>query len=218
LFRINQRTFPADKYRKILDDEQADPQADFNSDMMDIIPTANAEMSSKMHRIQTSQLEMETMPMVLQAGGNPAPILKNFFDAIGSELIDQIFPEDGNMSPEDKKMQEQMLKAQEQANKIAELQLQILTREQDRLDLDTREKVKKIQAEIEKIGVDMLETLANTMLKGEQAETESLKNGITLYVEHLRTSAKAVGALGDTNARPLALPQLPQANNNQRAL
>jgi chaperonin GroES len=218
LYRINQRTFPADKYRKILDDEAADPQADFNSDMMDIIPTANAEMSSKMHRIQTATLEMEQIPLVLQAGGSPAPIVKNFFDAIGSELIDQIFPEEGSMSPEDKKMQEQMLKAQEQANKIAELQLQILSREQDRLDLETREKVKKIQAEIEKIGVDMLETLANTLKLGEEAETESMKNGVTLYVEQLRTQAKAIGAIGDTNARTLALPQLPAAPNQQRAI
>lgn len=225
LYRINQRTFPAEKYAKILDEEGADPQADFNTDMMDIIPTANAEMSSKMHRIQTAQLEMEQIPIVLQAGGSPAPILKNFFDAIGSELIDQIFPEDGAMSPEDKKMQEQMLKAQEQANKIAELQLQILTREQDRLDLETREKVKKIQAEIEKISVDMMETLASTFLKGEQAETESLKNGVTLYVEHLRSQAeqlrsqaKAVGSLGDTHARTLALPQLPQASPHQGTL
>lgn len=216
LFRINQRTFPADKYRKILDEEGADPQTDFNLDMMDIIPTANAEMSSKMHRIQTATLEMEQIPLVLQAGGNPAPILKNFFDAIGSELIDQIFPEEGSMSPEDKAMQQQMLKAQEQANQIAQMQLQILSREQDRLDLETREKVKKIAAEIEQIGVDMLETLANTLKTGEEAETEAQKNNVTIYVEHLRTAAKAVGALGDTSVRPLALPQLPQTQNNQR--
>jgi chaperonin GroES len=213
LFRINQRTFPKAKYQKILDDEQADPQADFNYDGLDIIPTANAEMSSKMHRIQTAQLEIEQIPNVAQAGGNVAYILKNFFDAIGSD-VDQIFPEEGSMSPEDKAMQQQMLKAQEQANKIAELQLQILTREQDRLDLETREKVKKVQKEIEQISVEMMETLAKTIKTGEEAETESLKNGITLYVEHLRTHAKTIGSLGDTNARPLALPQLPQAANN----
>jgi chaperonin GroES len=217
LYRINQRTFPKRKYQKILDDESADPQIDFNYDGLDIIPTANAEMSSKMHRIQTAQLEMETMPLVLQAGGNPAPILKNFYDAIGSELVDEIFPEEGSMSPEDKAMQQQMLKAQEQANKIAEMQLQILSREQDRLDLETREKVKKMEREIEQIAAEIMETMAKTIKLGEEAETESLKNGITLYVEHLRTQAKAVGALGDVNARPIALPQLPQTTNNQRA-
>lgn len=218
LFRINQRTFPADKYRKILDEQEADPQADFNFDTLDIVPTANAEMSSKMHRIQTATLEMEQIPLVLQAGGNPAPILRNFFDAIGSELIDEVFPEEGSMSPEDKAMQQQMLKAQEQANKIAEMQLQILSREQDRLDLETTNKVKKIQAEVEKLGVDMLETLANTMKLGEEAETESLKNAVTIYTAQLQSVTKALGALGDTNVRPLALPQLSQTTNNQRAL
>jgi chaperonin GroES len=217
LYRINQRTFPKRKYQKILDDESVDPQVDFNYDGLDIIPTANAEMSSKMHRIQTAQLEMETMPLVLQAGGNPAPILKNFYDAIGSELVEEIFPEEGSMSPEDKAMQQQMLKAQEQANKIAEMQLQILSREQDRLDLETREKVKKMEREIEQIAAEIMETMAKTIKLGEEAETESLKNGITLYVEHLRTAAKSVGSLGDISARPLAIPQLPQTSNNQRA-
>jgi len=92
-----------------------------------------------------------------------------------------------------------------------------LTREQDRLDLETREKVKKVQKEIEEIAVDMMETLAETIKIGEEAETESLKNGITLYVEHLRTHAKTIGSLGDTNARSLTIPQLPSPANNQRA-
>lgn len=219
LFRINQRTFPADKYRKILDEEQADPQTDFNFDTMDIIPTANAEMSSKMHRIQTAQLEMETLPLVLQSGGNPAPILKNFFDAIGSELVDEIWPTDGSsMSPEDQAMQKQMLKAQEDANRLAEMQLNLLTREQDRLDYETSEKVRKMKAEVEKLGYDMLETLSSAMLKGEQAESESMKNAVTLYTAQLQSFTKAIGALGDTNARPLALPAIPQAVNNQRAI
>lgn len=217
LYRINQRTFPKKKYQKILDDKEADPQVDFNYDGLDIIPTANAEMSSKMHRIQTATLEMEQIPLVLQAGGNPAPILKNFFDAIGSELIDQVFPEDGSMSPEDKKMQEAMLQQQQKANQLMEMQLNILGREQDRLDLETREKVKKLQKEIEEITVDMMKTLAETIKIGEEAETESKKNDVSIHIENIRAAAKAIGALGDTNARPLALPQLPQAANNQRA-
>jgi hypothetical protein len=215
LFRINQRTFPAEKYRKILDEPEADPQNDFNFDTLDIIPTANAEMSSKMHRIQTAQLEMETLPLVLQSGGNPAPILKNFFDAIGSELVDEIWPTDGSsMSPEDQAMQKQMLKAQEDANRIAEMQLQLLTREQDRLDYETSEKVRKMKAEVEKLGYDMLETLSSAMLKGEQAESESMKNAVTIYTAQLQTFTKAIGALGETNARPLALPAIPQAQRN----
>ncbi len=221
IYRINQRTFPKRKYQKILDDEQADPQADFNYDGMDIIPTANAEMSSKMHRIQTAQLEMEQIPLVLQAGGSPAPILKNYFEAIGSTLIDEIFPEEGTMSAEDKAMKDQMLKAQEQANQIAQMQLQILSREQDRLDMKTVEDIKKIQAETEKLGVDMLKTMAEAWEIGEKAETESTKNTISLYTAQLQHLTKTIGSLGEVNARQISLPQapaIPARNNNPIAI
>lgn len=164
LFRINQRTFPKQKYQRILDDPQADPQIDFNFEGFDIIPTANAEMSSKMHRIQTSQLEMETLPLVLQAGGNPVPILKGFYDAIGSDKVEQIFPPDGQMSEEDKKIQEQMLAEQKRAADAAQLQAQILEREQNRLDA-------KLKPEIDKLLSEVIENQANAQKLGAEAGT-----------------------------------------------
>ena len=211
LYRINQKTFPADKYREILDDPEADPQADFNASRLDIVPTANAEMSSKMHRIQTATLELEQIPLILQMGGNPVPVVKAFFDSIGSTLIDQIFPEEGSMSPADQQARDQMLQAQEQANKIAELQLQILTREQDRLDAKNVAEIERIRAEVKKLGVDMIETLANAAKLGEQAETESLKNAVNIYTAQLESAVSAIGALGDVNARELKVPQLQTA-------
>lgn len=208
LFRINSRTFPADKYQEILDDPEADPMVDFNMAGLNIVPTANAEMSSKTHRIQTATLELEQMPLILQMGGNPVPIVKNFFDAIGSDLIDDIFPEEGSMTPADQKARDQMLQAQEQANKIAELQLQILTREQDRLDAKNVAEIERIKAEVKKLGVDMIETLANAAKLGEQAETESQKNAVTIYTAQLKSIEGALSALGDVNARELKVPQL----------
>lgn len=209
LFKINQRTFPKAKYQMILDDENADPQVDFNYDAMDIIPTANAEMSSKMHRIQTATLEMEQVPLILQMGGNPVPIVTNFFDAIGSTLIDQIFPDEGSMSPKDKQARDQMLQAQEQANKIAELQLQILTREQDRLDIKTAAEIDRIKAEIKKIGIDMIETLANAAKLGEEAETESTKNAMSQYTSQIEAITSAISALGAMNALKTSQLQSP---------
>jgi hypothetical protein len=161
LYRINQRTFPKDKYREILDDANADPIVDFNAGSLDIIPTANAEMSSKMHRIQTSQLEMDQLPMVLQSGGNPVPIIKGFFEAIGSDKVDQVFPEDGKMSDADKKMRDEMLAAQKQQSEAAALQAQILAREQDRLDKETSFKEVKLRPEIEKIVAEAMEKQAS---------------------------------------------------------
>ncbi|MES2367691.1 MAG: hypothetical protein V4563_17575 [Pseudomonadota bacterium] len=208
LFRINQRTFPQSRYQTILDDPEADPMIDFNFDTLDIVPTANAEMSSKMHRIQTATLEMEQIPLILQMGGNPVPIVKAYFEAIGSENVDQVFPEEGSMSPEDKKMQEQMLKAQERANKLAELQLSILTREQDRLDAKTREEIQEIKAKVKKLGADLVETLANAAKLSEEAETESTVNRTSTYSAAIESIVGSLSALGEMNAR------LPQSSLN----
>jgi chaperonin GroES len=175
LFRINQRTFPKYKYTMILADDAADPMSDFNTEMLDVVPTANAEMSSKMHRIQTAQLELEQLPNVIQTGGNGAYILKNYFEAIGSD-IDQIYPEEGSMSPEDQKMQQQLLQAQEQQNAIMKQQADILEREQARLDTETQMKVKGMEGDQMKLLAEVREIDAKTQKITEEAQTESMKN------------------------------------------
>ena len=161
LYRINKRTFPKDKYQEILGDQNADPMADFNMFNLNIKPTANAEMSSKMHRIQTSQLELEQLPVILQAGGNPAPILRNYFDAIGSTVIDQVFPDENNMTEQDRQIKNNMLQAQQQAAQAAQMQAELLKREQDRLDAETKAKLEKTPHEIGKIDADIQKTLAD---------------------------------------------------------
>jgi|TARA_R110000824_G_C15217714_1_gene677276 chaperonin GroES len=188
LFRINQRTLDDKKYRRVLDDDQASVEADFNSMDMDLSPTANAEMSTKMQRIQTAQIELQQFPLVLQAGGNPLPILENYFEAIGSTITNQIFPAEGEMSDADKAQLEQMNQAQQQQQQIQQQQLQlqqmqvdILAREQDRMDQDSAAKRSKTAAETKKLGAQLVETLMNASKLGEEAETESLANAITKY-------------------------------------
>lgn len=185
LFRINQRTFSEQKYQQILDDEQANAKQDFNSEGIDIVPTANAEMSSKMHRIQVAELELQQFPLVLQTGGNPVPIVKSYFESIGSTLITQIFPEEGSMSPAEQQQLQKMQQAQELQNQIQQQQLEILTREQDRLDADTQKKIEKMDEEIDNIAASTIERFASAAEKAEKAETEALKNQITTYSQQL---------------------------------
>jgi hypothetical protein len=173
-------------------------------------------MSSKMQRIQVAELQMSQLPLIAQIGGNPVPVITNYFDAIGSELIDQIFPDDDSMSPKDKEMRDQMMKAQEQANQIAELQLQILSREQDRLDIKTASEIDRIKAEIKKIGIEMIEVLARAAKLGEEAETESMKNAISQYTSQIGAITSAIDALGAMNA--LRISQLPPGASNGGAV
>lgn len=176
LFKLNKSFSDTEEYRKLLDDPQADPEADYTAEGLDIIPTANSEMSSKMQRIQLAEVQMSMFDRVLQAQGNPIPLVKFFFDAIGSEINDQIFPEEGQMSKEDrqaldalKAQTEQQNKLLEQQNQIAELQAQLFKREVDRKDFEAQTKAKKTDSDILSDEVERENTEADTDKK--DAET-----------------------------------------------
>lgn len=208
LFRLNQRTFDPELYQMILDDPQADAQSDFNNESLDIVPTASAEMSSKFQRVQMAVVELEQIPNVIQSGSNPMPIVKNFFEQIGTTYIDAIFPE----QPTDQQAEEmaRFANAQEQANQIQlaqlefqKLQTEVLMREQDRLDADTQRKIEETIAKIKETG-------ANTLLKLEQAESEEVKNQISIYTTEMTTITDMLTSIGEVNARRDDLrPQVP---------
>jgi chaperonin GroES len=202
LFRINGRTFDDLKYQTILDDPTANAQADFNAEGIDIIPTANAEMSSKMQRIQVAGLEMDVFDRVLQTGGNPVPIIKNYFESIGSTIMDQIYPDEGSMSPAELEQMKKMQEGQDLQNQIQQQQLQILQREQDRLDADTQAKIEKVGTEIEKLQADVIKTLADAAKSGEEAETESLNNQISIYTQQMRMRTDELQSIGRTVNKP----------------
>lgn len=204
LFRLNRLTLRDMKYQTVLDAPEASVEQDFGDDSMDIVPTANAEMSSKMHRIQTSQLELEMFPLILQAGGNPIPVVRNRLEAIGSTIIDQIFPEEGTMSPQEKQQLQQLQEAQEMSNKIQQQQLEILSREQDRLDADTKAKIEKVGKEIQKMQTEMVENITAAMLNAEKAETEQVENQINLYTSDLKGQLDILTAIGAENDRNIA--------------
>lgn len=207
LFRINQRFFDPELYKQILGDENADSKADFNSDMFNVVPTANAEMSSKLQRLQTSEVELLQFDRVLQSNGNPMPILRNYFEAIGGTKVEEIWPDASAMSPSDQAARDQMLSAQKEANEMQQAQLQLqerqtalLEREQDRLDSKNQADIAKIIQDIENGKADLIKTLAEASKTGEEAETESLKNAITTYTAIQQSLQNALNTTGTLNA------------------
>ena len=201
LFNLNKRTFDPELYQNILDDPQADADADFNNESLDIVPTASPEMSSKMQRIQLSTVEVAQIPNVVAAGGNPLPIIRNFFERIGSDNINDIFPE----QPTDAQAQEiaQFREAQEMQNQLqqqqlalSQLQTEILMREQDRLDAKTK-------VDIEKAIADITQMQAENVLTLEKAETEEVKNQISVYTTQVQTALDTLTAIGASNAREM---------------
>lgn len=207
LFRLNQRFFDPELYQMIMDDPNANAFQDFNSDELDLVPTANAEMSSKMQRIQLASVELEQFDRVVQVGGNAKAILRNYFDNIGTQNIDQIFPDPGTMTPEEEQQIQQLQQAQKLGNDLAQaqlelqqLQIELFTREQDRLDARARSDIEKQNAEIQKTLKQLEEAEADIILTLEKAETEEIKNGISTYTESLRVMRESLQTIEAINA------------------
>lgn len=201
LFELNKRTFEPELYKTLLDEPDANALMDFNNESLDIVPTASPEMSSKLQRIQLASVEVEQIPNVINAGGNPLPIIRNFFERIGSDNIDEIFPE----QPTDKQAEEiaRFREAQEMANQLqqqqlqlAELQTNILEQEQERLNADTQRKIQETIGKLENMRAD-------SILKLEQAESEDVKNQINKYTAQVKSTIDMLTAIGADNARTI---------------
>lgn len=182
LFGLNRKYLDNNEYRKIVGDDEASYEDDFAEDNLSVVSTANPEFSSKTQRMMLADAELAQVPLVMQAGGNPIPIIKNYFKAIGSQNIQEYFPNEAEMSPNDRAQLQQMRAAQEQANElkkqelelkakeihITELQTALLSRAEDRKDAEfalehgkTTKEIEKTAKETELVQAQTVKTLAD---------------------------------------------------------
>lgn len=198
LFRLNQRYIEAEDYQMVLDEEEADYQADFDSKQMDMATVANPEMSSQMQKAQMAEAQLAVFDRVLQSGGNPIPIVKEYFELIGSDLVDRVFPEEGAMTEDEKKQMAAMTQAQESANKMQEVQIQLLNQQVQNEGIEAQSLAIKRKAEIIGIRAKVDETIANTILLAEKAESEHAKNQIDIYTTKLQSVSDMLAASADS--------------------
>ncbi len=197
LFYLNSEYLDNEEYRKVVGDDEASYEDDFATDGLSIICGANPEMSSRSQRMMVADAEISQLPAMMQAGGNGYALLKNWYKAIGSQNVNEYFPNEAEMSPTDKANMQQMRQAQDQANalqeqqnKIQELQVALLGRAEDRKDFEAQVSKLKSLAETEKTDAQTKLTQAQELLALEQAETEQLKNKISIYTAHSDITAR----------------------------
>ena len=202
LFALNRDHLDDSEYQEIVGDEEAVFSEDFNTDGLSIACGANPEMSSRMQRMMLSEAEMSQVPMVIQAGGNPIPIIKNFYRRLGSDNLDEIFPNEAEMSPEDKAQMQAMQQQQQVANQMAEQQLQmvqlqteLLQRAEDRKDQEFQFSSRETLAKIDKLLEEVSKVKSETILNLEKAESEEVKNAINTYTARSNELTKAEEAL-----------------------
>jgi hypothetical protein len=164
LYKLNSEFLDEEEYKNITDDEDASAN-DFNLDNMDIVPVANPEISSKIQRLQLAQAELSQLGSVQAAGGNIEPVVKNFFEALGTQNIDEIFPE---ISEEEQQQQAQVQQAEiEEQEALQEVAIDLQERKQANEDAKTL--------------ADVEESQAKTIKLLEEAETEETKNLSNMY-------------------------------------
>lgn len=191
LFTLNQKFTDPLIYQSITGSNKF--AEDYNQDI-EIAPTANAQFSNQMQKIQLAQAQMDYKDHVQQIGGNVIPIIKGYYEAIGTTNMDQIFPD--KMSDEDKKMNEKMQQQQAAQTEAMNFQNELLKAQVDQgnqnLEIKGREadaKIEEIRAESARKDMMILEEMqkvrAETLLKYEEAQTEDVKNNHKMQMDQL---------------------------------
>jgi chaperonin GroES len=119
--RLNFQNVTREKYVAFFDDPSVDPQADYNSSDMDILPVSDPQSVTKMQKLAKAQLVLESAkenPLV-----NQAEALRRFYEAADVEDIDKLIVPPPEPDPAEVAFMEAVkdLGLQEQMAKITEL-------------------------------------------------------------------------------------------------
>lgn len=183
LAELNAKFMDPREYQKILDDPEANFEADFNLEDLDIKAASNPELSSKIQRIQLSEAQMAVLPAVTEAGGNTQPIVKDFYKNIGSDIVEEIFP---TLTEEQIAEQEaQQQQAQEDAKRLEEINIDHQERVIATEELRAETQANKAVSDIEKNDATIIKTL-------EEAETEHTENQNSKYTRDLELERAAL--------------------------
>lgn len=103
----------AKDYMEVLDDEEANFEADFNSSDMDIRPVSDPSSVTRMQKMAKGQFVMGTMEQLAAVGGDAREALRRVYEAADIEDIDKLLPEPQPQQPDP--MAEAAMQAEMQA-------------------------------------------------------------------------------------------------------
>lgn len=110
----------AKDYLEVLDDPEADFEADFNSADMDIRPVSDPSSVTRMQKMAKGQFVMSTMKQLAAVGGEPREALRRVYEAADIEDIDKLLPPPKPQQPDpmaQAAMQAEMKRAMASADK-----------------------------------------------------------------------------------------------------
>ncbi len=207
LFVLNSKFLDAEEYQRVLDDPKADFEKDFNLADMDIVPSANPEVSSKIQRIQLAEVEISKIDLIASAGGDPKPVIVNFLKMIGSTNVDEIFPEQNPaellqaLIAKHPELQQMITNEQQRAKMLQQAEAEGIEMQKGFAIAEEQRKDAKLAADLDKTQSETKKNDASTIKLLEEAETENLNNDVTTYTTAVQLNQQAE-ALDDARQQP----------------
>lgn len=169
LYRINSIYLDPAVYANVLDDQQANQQADYAYGDFDIVPVGDTRISSQVMRTMKAQAALD---LVVQTGGNVQFAGKQVLTAMDIDNVDEYYPE--TPDPVTLMQEVEQLKgyAQTMEQQVQALQQQIMGAEEMRKN---QEALNKAQESKSKTAMNM----ASTAEKLSNAEKTQQEIGVT---------------------------------------
>ena len=145
IYKLNSIYLDKKKYITIIDPSEQEAmeikvlKSDFEDSLVDIEPTADPNAVSQYQKLEKAQLILQTVQM----GVPLRPALKRYFDALEIENMDELLPPElGQQRPDPELMLK--VKNSQREDVVAQADIQLNLREQDRKDTETALKAKQI--------------------------------------------------------------------------
>lgn len=189
--RLNQTFVDPQNYQMVLDDPEANFERDFDVTQLNFVPISNPEMSTRIERVKSAEVQMGFLPQIEQAGGQTQMVIKQFLDALGVEaaMIEQIFP-----TPQPDQIEQQNALLQQQ-NQLQEFQNSLFDRELSVREADINRKIAETQSKIAETRSNIVKIQSEALVNMEKAETEDAKNQLTKYTAELQSFVQLLGQL-----------------------
>jgi chaperonin GroES len=156
IYALNKMYLPGDEYMNIVDDENADAQADYEDASIDVKPIADPAMATDVQRMMRAEAAMQILQQV--PGGNVEALARRLLESMHIENIDELFP-DPNAEPQpdpamvDMQQRQQMEQQKFQAELMAK-QAEMQMKKEEMMAKAAMEQ-QKFQAEMQKQQVEL---------------------------------------------------------------
>ena len=159
---------------------------------------------------------MERLPEFLQIGGNPTPIIKGYYEALGTPNMDELFPK--NMTTEEEQQRKKMLEVQEgqlkalqQQNSMLQYQLQLAKTDTDRRVFEAQTKAQKDQAELQQKAMKLENEIMQMQRKMLVEDAEMRMKMERQVVELQKIKAETLQKLAEVDKTVTETAELEQA-------